>query len=106
MIVLSYCFENCEGSNSVVLEEYVWVGDASVNMSFGCNVHNCVHLMNETIHELRVANISLNESVTFIILNIMQIRWVSPYADFINVYQFTVRVLCKYKPAEVASDKS
>ena len=106
MVVLSYGFQNRKCAHGIVLQENVGVSDAAVNMSFRCNVHNRVHLMNQPVHELRVADVALNESVPLIILDVMQVRWVSAHAHFVNVYQFTVWVLCKHEPAEVASNKS
>ena len=106
MIVSSYGFQNREGANGVVLQEHVWVSDASVNMSFRRNVHDCIHLVDQTVHELRVTNVTFDEGVAFVIFNVMQVSWVSAYAHLVNVYQFVVGVLCKHKPAEVASDKS
>ena len=75
-------------------------------MGFRRNVHYCIDLVDQTVHELRVADVSFDEGVAFVVFYFMQVSWVSAYAHFVNVYQFTVRVLCKHKPAEVASDKS
>jgi len=106
MVVFSDSFQDDKCANGVVLQEEVGDSDASVNMSFRGYVNNRVHLMNQAVHELRVANIAFDEGVTFIVLDVMQIRWVSAHPYFIYVYQFAVRVLCKYEPAEVASYES
>jgi hypothetical protein len=106
MIMLSDSFQNREGADSVVLEEHVGVRYASVNMCFRRDINDCIHLMDEPIHKQGVTNVALNESVPLIVLDIMQIRRVSTYAHFVNVYQFIVRMFSKNKPAEVASDKS
>ena len=106
MVVSSYRFLNGKCTQGVVLQEYVWVSDASVNMSFSRNVNNCIYLVDQTVHELWVTNVTLYESVAFIIFNVMQIRWVSAHAYLVNVNQFAVRVLFKNKPTKVAPDKS
>jgi hypothetical protein len=62
--------------------------------------------MNQTVHELRITNVALDEGVPLIIFDVMQACRVSANAHFVNIYQFKVRVLCKQVPAEVASDKS
>jgi hypothetical protein len=106
MVVLSDGFKNRKCAHGIVLQKHVWVSDASVNVGFRRNVHNRIHLMNEPVHKMRVADIALYESVAFIILDVMQVRRVSPHTHFVNVYQFTVWVFCKHEPAEVASNKS
>jgi hypothetical protein len=75
-------------------------------MRLSSDVNHRLHLMNQPIHKLRVANVTLNEGVTPVTLKIIQVSRIGTYPNLIHINQFTIRILCKHVPAKVASDKA
>src|SRR5208283_3862959 len=106
MIVLAYGFQNCERADCVVLQKHVWVSDASINMRLRCNVNNSIYLMYEPADKQRIANVTFNECISFIVFNIMQISRIGAYSYLVDVYQFVIRVFLKDVSAKIAADEA
>jgi hypothetical protein len=85
MVMFADGFQNHEGAQSVVLQKDIWVSDASVNMGFRGYVHYGVYLVNQAVHKLGVTYVAFDESVLFVVFNVMEVSWVCTYSDFVNV---------------------
>ena len=62
---------NGVGSDGVVLEEGVWVADASVDVGFGCDVYDGVDLVDYFVYELGVADVAFYESVFGVVFDVV-----------------------------------
>ena len=75
-LVFSYCFKQCECSVSVVLYEGFRICDASVNMGFSCEIDDSIDILEGSLKKLRIADISFDEPVPFIIFQVSEILWI------------------------------
>jgi len=75
-------------------------------MSFSRKVHNRVNLADGFMQKRNVTNVTLYESVTRVVFQVMQACRVCAYAHLVQIYQLHIWMRSKHVPAKVATDEA
>ena len=92
--------EQRQGTHHVGLSEGEWILDTSIYVALGSEMDDAIHLvvLHQFQHQVEIADVALNESIVWLVLNVLEVSQVTSVCQLIEVDDVILRIFVHEKP--------
>ena len=81
------------------LSESEWILDTSIYMALGSEMDDTIHLivLHQFQHQVEIADITLNESIVWLVLDVLEVSQVTSVSQLVEVDDVILRIFVHEK---------